>query len=54
MNGVECVQCSAERLALQLGEFFLLIVGRSLKFMAVKTICEELGNDDHSDKWAAW
>jgi len=49
--GIQCVQCSAKRLALHLAEFSLSIVGWSLEFVAVKTFGKELGNDDHHNKW---
>ena len=53
--GIQCIQCSAERLALHLNlaEFFPLTVGWSLEFMAVKKIGKEFGNDDHNNKWTA-
>ena len=41
-RGVQCVQCSAERLALHLAEFSPSIVGRSLEFVAVKKFGKEL------------
>jgi len=45
--GVQCVQCSAKRLALHLAEFSPSTVGRSLEFVAVKKFGKELGNDNH-------
>ena len=47
---VQCVQCSAERLALHLAEFFPSTVGRSFEIVAVKQFSKELENDDHKNK----
>ena len=43
-TGVQCVQCSAKRLAPHLAEFFPSTVGRSLEFVAVKKFGKELQN----------
>jgi len=51
--GVQCVQCSAKRLALHLAEFSPSIVERSLEFVAVKKFGKELGNGDRHNKWTA-
>ena len=40
--GVQCVQCSAQRLALHLAEFFSSKVGRSLEFVEVKKLAKNL------------
>ena len=47
---VQCVQCSAKRLALHLAEFSPSTVGRSLEFVVVNKFGKELGNDDHHNK----
>ena len=52
--GVQCIQCSAKRLALHLDEFFPSTDGRSLESVAVKYFGKELGNDDHNNRWTAW
>ena len=52
-TGVQCILCSAKRLALHLAEFFLSTVGRSLEFGAVKKFAKELGNDSDNNKWTA-
>jgi len=49
--GVQCVQCSAKKLALHLAEFFPSIVGRFLEFVAAKNFGKEIGNGDHNSKW---
>ena len=43
--GVQCVQCSAKRLAPHLAEFFPSTVGLSLEFVAVKKFGKQLGTD---------
>ena len=45
--GLQCIQCSAKRLAPHLAEFFSSTVGRSLEFVAVKYFGKELGTDNH-------
>ena len=46
--GVQCVQCSAKRLAPHLAEFFPSKVGLSLEFVAVKKFGKELGTENHN------
>ena len=46
--GVQCVQCSAKRLAPHLAEFFPSTVGLSLEFVAVKKFRKELGTENHN------
>ena len=49
--GVQCVQCSAKRLAAHLAEFFPSTVGLSLEFVAVKKFGKELGTENHNSNW---
>ena len=49
---VQCVQCSAKRLALHLAEFLSSTAGRSLEFVAVKKFGKKLGTENHNNKWS--
>ena len=45
---LECVQCSAKRLAPHLAVLFPSTVGLSLEFVAVKKFGKELGTENHN------